>query len=60
MDNLKTFSNSSDRIQYLKDQTNYKVTKTKTSIPSSYSSYTFKQSFTNGYKKCNCPQLIFY
>ena len=54
---LKTFSNNSDRIQYLQQQTNYKDVK---KLPAYYPSYAFQLSLTNGYKKCKCPQLIRY
>ena len=57
MESLRTFSNNSDRIQYLQQQTNYKNVK---KLPTYYSSYTFKLSLMNGYKKCKCPQLIRY
>ena len=50
---LNTFSNSSDRIQYLQQQTNYKVSNTKTKT-TTYPSYAFKLSLTNGYKNCKC------
>jgi hypothetical protein len=56
---LKTFSNNSDRIQYLQQQANYKVVN-KLPLPTYYPSYAFKLSLTNGYKKCKCPQLIRY
>ena len=49
---IKTFSNNSDRIQYLQQQTNYKVNKTK--LVKQYPSYDFKLSLLNGYKNCNC------
>jgi hypothetical protein len=50
---IKTFSSNSDRIQYLQQQTNYKVNKTKP-VTNQYPSYDFKLSLLNGYKKCNC------